>query len=459
MSGDNLMGPTLPAEGGSHRGCLRQLNRSLWADRRGASAIVLALSLSTILGAAGLAVDAGVWYNDKRTLQGIADLAAWTGGQTYATELQANTATATALTDGQNAAQALAAANGVRNGVNGVTVTINAPAASGPNAGVAGTFEVIVQKSESLFFSSQYLHSVTVTGRAVSGYQVSTTGSGSPGCVLALNTLTIDGGGKLDTSDTTTSGCGIDVNGTSTTAFTIQNGAQVNVDSLNVVGGTSTVNGSHLTVNDGSAYNIQSGGSATPDPYANITLANAESGANATGCTAAANVVSTGAYSCGYYNNGLAITSSTTLNPGVYVVSGGNFSVGSGAKVSATSGVTIVLTGGANVDIDSGAELDISAPTTGPTAGLIFYGDPASTGTMNFSDGSRVNANGAYYFPASTVNFASGSSATVYCAQLIGYNINFSNGAAYSLNNTNCATYGVQQIGGVTTTTTLKMLE
>jgi Flp pilus assembly protein TadG len=431
----------------------RRPTGSFWQDRSGASAIVLALSLSAVLGSAGLAVDAGIWYKDKRTLQGVADLAAWTGAQTYASELATNnSATAAAQTDGQNAAQAVAAANGVSTGANGVRVTINAPAASGPNAGVAGTFEVIVQKSENLFFSSSYLHSVTVKARAVSQYQVTTTGTGLPACVLAMNNLVIDGGGKLTT--TSTSGCSVDVNGTSSSAFTVQNGAHATLDALNVVGGTLTVNGSHLSVPP--AYEVQSGGTTTADPYAGLTLASAESGANASGCTAK---LSKGAYSCGYYPHGLEITSSTTLNPGVYVVSGGNFAVDSGAKVTATSGVTIVLTGGANVDINSGGELDITAMTTGPTAGLIFYGDPASTGIMNFSDGSRVNANGAYYFPNSTVNFASGSSATVYCAQLIGYNINFSDGANYGLDNSNCATYGVKQAGGTTTTTAVKMVE
>ncbi|HEY2050785.1 MAG TPA: pilus assembly protein TadG-related protein [Caulobacteraceae bacterium] len=469
MSSDNLTNVTLPVESGSTSAGRRSSIRALWKDRRGVSAVVLALSLSSILGTAGLAVDAGVWYNDKRTLQGVADLAAWSAAQTYGTDVQNNIAAAAAITDAQNAAQAVATANGVH----GVTVAVNSPAASGPNTGVAGTFEVILRKPESLFFSSQYLKSLTVAARAVSEYTTTTTGSGSPGCILALNTLEIDHGAKVTSANLTTSGCGIDVNGAekgpSTYAFTVDSGAQVTVDSLNVVGGTSA-NSNQLTV---TGSDVQSGGKVTPDPYAGITLANVESAAPGPTCPASTNPTSVSGttsnsaspttISPGYYCGGLSISGDVTLSPGVYVVSGGTFNVGDGATATATSGVTIILTGNATVDIDSGGELDITAPTTGPTAGLAFYGDPANTGTMTFSDGSKVNANGAFYFPAATVSFASGSdntsNAVINCAQLVGYNIILFPGGKYTLTDNNCQTYGVSQIGGTVLTNAIKMAE
>ena len=49
---------------------------TLAGDRSGATAVVIGLTMTVLLGFVGLAVDAGVWYADRRSAQGAADSAA-----------------------------------------------------------------------------------------------------------------------------------------------------------------------------------------------------------------------------------------------------------------------------------------------------------------------------------------------------------------------------------------------
>lgn len=430
-------------------------------DRRGVSAIVLGLSLSTTLGFAGLAVDTGVWYNDKRSVQSVADLAAWTAAQTYYTEVKAGTASATAITDAQNAANAIASANGLAPGSGSSALTMNSPPQSGPNKGTAGDFEVIVSKPESLFFSSAFLHSLTVTGRAVAGGATTTTttsaGSGPPGCILSLTNISLSNGVTVNAPN-----CAVDANGSTSSALSVIGGATLNADGISVVGSITQNNGGVIT---DSGQKV-TGGAAVADPYASYTIAGAEAGMNMTCPNNTATTYSTWsatAYTLkpGVYCGGISVSNGVSVNfsPGIYIIDGGTFSLESGTN-TATGGVTIVLTGNATFAIGNGATFAITAPSSGPTAGLAFFGDPKNTTTANFNGGTALTVNGAMYFPGQTVDFSNGSSNNAACTQLDAYNIVFTGGTNFSAN---CTGYGTQQIGGssttTTTTTTVVMLE
>src|SRR5438067_12217271 len=97
--------------------------RALGTDRGGATAVLLALSLSSVIGIAGLGTEAANWYMSKRTMQGAADAAAYTAATAKAS--------GEAITDIRNAANSVAASYGLVNGTGGVTITINSPPASG----------------------------------------------------------------------------------------------------------------------------------------------------------------------------------------------------------------------------------------------------------------------------------------------------------------------------------------
>jgi hypothetical protein len=68
------------------------------------------------------------------------------------------------------------------------------------------------------------------------------------------------------------------------------------------------------------------------------------------------------------------------LDPGIYYLDQGSFTVNGGATITGT-GVTLVFTSStgsnyATANINGGATVSLTAPTSGPLAGIAFYGDP-----------------------------------------------------------------------------------
>src|SRR6266481_1613416 len=96
---------------------------------------ILAAAMALILGLCGLAVDVGLLYTARRTMQTAADAAAVAG--------------ATALRDAQtvsSAARAAATLNGFTNDSNNVSVAVNNPPSGGTYAGNASYVEVVVSQ-------------------------------------------------------------------------------------------------------------------------------------------------------------------------------------------------------------------------------------------------------------------------------------------------------------------------
>ena len=108
----------------------------------------------------------------------------------------------------------------------------------------------------------------------------------------------------------------------------------------------------------------------------------------------------------GIYNNGIAMGNGAVVSmaSGEYIVDGGTFSVQGGVTFSGT-GVTIVLgkgtSGYATLDIGNGANLTLSAPTSGATAGLLFFQDPTAptSGTNYFRGGANEIIDWSVVFP------------------------------------------------------------
>src|SRR5215469_16464494 len=95
----------------------RQLLRKTLRDRKGAISIVTALSLTAVLGFAGLGTEASYWYVTQRTMQGAADSAAFAAESAVLKGEIFASGTPTA------AAKAIAAQYGFTDGSNGVTVS------------------------------------------------------------------------------------------------------------------------------------------------------------------------------------------------------------------------------------------------------------------------------------------------------------------------------------------------
>ncbi len=422
--------------------------RRLRGDETGVTAVVIGLCMTVLMGAAGLAVDIGLWYSDKRAAQGAVDSAAYSAAVDYAAGDTAANVTATA--------KAITAQYGMTDGSGGVTVTVNQPPKSGPNTATAGAVEVILNKTETLFFAGFFMNSAAIAARAVA---VSSVSASSSTCgVLALDNgqatgattagIDISNGATLDLSQ-----CGVMVNATGADALYLTGGAQLKAKTVTVGGNYAITNGASMTVSGSTTTNAP----ATSNPYSSVSVPS-PSGCTATGASYGGGGKFT--ISPGTYCSGISIANgaTVTMNPGVYIVNGGTFSLQGGATVNATGGVTIVLTGSGNnyatVNIANGTTLNLTAPSSGPTSGMAFFQDPnaprttSSNATDTFAGGTTLNITGALYFPNQSVNFSNGSSNGSSCLQLIAWQVAYTGGSKFG---GNCANAGLKPFGGTTT--------
>ncbi len=410
-------------------------------DESGATAVVVAVTLTALMGFAGMAIDVGHWYGDRRLAQSAADAAAYSAAIDSASG--DTTAGVTA------AAKAITAQYGLTNGSNGVTVAVNNPPTAGSYTATAGAWEVGITKTESLFFTTFFMSSASVKARSVAV-------AGSTGgkyCVQALDpstsvtTVSASNGITIDAT-----ACGLAVNGGNSAALSIIGGASIKDKYTSVVGGTSMNNGGSLTSTNTPDHN------SNADPYAAVavpapgtcTYTNANYSSGGTTPT-----INPGTYCGAAGTNSLNVSNgvSVTMNPGVYIINGGTLNLQSG-PINATGGVTIVLTGSgsnyATANIGNGVALNLTAPTTGTTAGLAIFQDPnaPSTGTNTFAGGATWNINGALYFPHQSVVLNNGVTNNGSCTQLIAWHITFAGGMKFT--NT-CGGTGTKGIGAAAT--------
>src|SRR5512146_1172024 len=156
---------------------LAQLAARAARDPSGTISVMAAISLTAIIGFAGLGTEASYWYVQKRHMQSAADSASFTA----VADMKAGDTFASGKPTA--AAKAIAAQYGFVDGTSGVTVTVNNPPSSGPNAALASAVEVIISQPQQRLFTSLFMSSnPTIGGRAVSALN-----GGGPPCVLALN--------------------------------------------------------------------------------------------------------------------------------------------------------------------------------------------------------------------------------------------------------------------------------
>jgi len=415
------VGPiTAALEGG------RDFAHSLFRDRRGATAIVLAISMTGILGLAGLATEAAGWYKTKRAMQAAADASAFSAvvGQNSGGSITTE-------------ARSVAAKYKFVNGTGGVTVTVNQPPKSGSYTTSASAVEVIVAQPQSLAFASLFLaSSPTVTARAVA------TSSGSGGsCIQSLDKSNGIGIDLLGSASINASGCSVHDNATGSGSMLVSTAASITADTIST-GGTIANLG---TVTPTKAASAVSNASAATDAYAGVAMPTPSAG----GCSFNGYVAPTQSnplfpmatqLSPGTYCSGMDFPNGSMVNlqAGTYFVEAGSFHVENGATVTSDSaGVTIVLTnssGGpsyASLNVDAGASLQISAPTTGSTKGIAIFGDRGTPtgqeadlgGSVAGDSGGTVLVSGAVYLPTQQLYYGGTSTNSSTCMAIVAYDI------------------------------------
>jgi len=399
-------------------------------DRRGAVAPTTALSLVAVLGFAGLGIDVGYGYLQRRSAQHAADSAAFSG--------------AVALNQGTTDAAAQARAVAARYGFEPAKVTVNLPPVSGPNAGQAGAVEVLVERPGRRFFSAL----LGAGGGVIRARAVGKVGRDGDACVLALHATASAAAQESGTADVVLNGCSLFANSSSQSALELKGGARLTAKSVGLVGGYSLSSNSVANIAEG----IATGQSAISDPYANV-----EPPPYGSQCDGGGDLP-TGEYGRidgqpTVWCNGIRINNGSVvkLRPGVHILDRGALTVNGGATLTG-DGVTIILTSrtGSNyatLGINGGAYVQLSAPTSGPYSGLAIFQDRRAPSGINntLNGGSTQDIQGAIYFPTQKVSFTGGASATTGCTQLLASEISFTGNSRLGLN---CQGRGVRSIGG-----------
>lgn len=395
-------------------------------DERGNVAILFAFSLPLIIASAGFGVEVGYWYYRSLNLQAAADAAA------YAAALEKLSGSDAAKVEA--AAVSVAAQN--RFEADTGTASVYSPPSTGPNAGKNGA-EVVLNQTLPRFFSGVFDDSDLVVSRRA----VAVTSVDSKACILALDpsaprTVLVSGNASVKLT-----GCSVMSNSVADDAIRTQGSATMNVDCLISAGGVDLAAGSVTTTKCAAPVT-----KASPayDPFANLAAP------SASGQCAPSNG---GTLQPGVYCSGLSLNGTVKLKPGVYVITNGEFRINANANVSG-SDVTIYLAGSARVTINGTAKVQLSAPTTGPYAGVLFFGDrTAADGTNKFNGTADSLLTGALYFPRQKVEFLGNFSGAGGCTRLVAKSIEWSGSTAISQD---CSSLGLRDIPA---TQTVKLAE
>lgn len=442
--------------------------KKIFKDRRGNALVIAGAALPLVIGAAGLATDTIQWAVWKRQIQRAADSAALAGvhavveGQTVDT--YTNQTCPTNPTSSSPVAWDLKTNNHVIFGNSGTKCTVENSPTSGAYASDPNAVKVTLSVQKKLGFSSLFLSTApTVTASATA-----TVVAFGHYCVISLEPTTATGL-TYQGNSTVNLGCGMATNSRGSTAVNGGGSASVTASPIAAVGG----------IPDSGVYAsgtlLEPYSSPQTDPFASINppasttypsgnCPNFRVNANTTKTSLTANTdyKSSSSWPSNYYcMSSMTLNGNVTLPSGVYVIDGGDFSVGSQANVTC-NGCTFVLTNRStsstatigSVNMNGGATINMSDSQSGTYAGMLFYQDRRATLTNGAGQSNLINGNssssfqGAFYFPSTQVTFNGTSGMQTNCVQMVGRQITFSGNTA--INNT-CPSGGPERTFDATT--------
>jgi Flp pilus assembly protein TadG len=373
-------------------------------DRRGAAAVLFALTLPMLIGGLGLGFEVSNWYMTERGMQNAADAgalaAAINGGSNFDVE-----------------AKAVAARYGFTDGVNNASVTVRGPP-NGTGAACPG--------------GGNTCYSVTVSGKVplylspVVGYAGNGQGQQNLGataiaalattqrayCILALGANGVEGITSNGAPQADLSGCNIKSNTTATCS-----GSDLNADVGDTVG-----------ANNGCGVKRASGLLPTPDPFSGVasnippdTCPGSVYPQELPGPLPASNLWTGSQNLSGNFQvcGDLKLTSNVTINAAsgaVLVIQNGRLDTnGHSFQTANGSTLTVVFSGtigGTQVHAPVGTgTISIVAPTTGPWSGFALYQDPKLTSGPGMDitlSSAEWDISGIIYIPHSRFTFSGG---------------------------------------------------
>ena len=356
----------------------------LWRDRMGGVLIYAAIAAPVLIGAAGLSVDVGMWYANKRLVQSAVDSAALAG----ALELRRSEGDATSIV---NAVHADASINGFST-ADGDRIDVDLT--DSPKVAVTITRTVPGLLSQVVFTET-----TNVRARAVAQADV------NDSCIWSLNSgasgaVTISGSANVEL------GCGVIANSSDAEGIDENGSGCLTATEIKIVGGTGgdCVNPTAVT-----------GIAPVDDPLAALqapSYTSCTGGAPPTVLGGGADYTLNPGVYCGDIN---IVTSGTvTFSPGLYVLDGVGLTI-NGASTVFGDGVSFYLSQNGNLNnnitIAGGATVILSAPSDGPLPGILFYHDRNGSGniTHTLTGGANMQLNGIIYFPTTDLVFTGGA--------------------------------------------------
>ena len=374
---------------------------------RGQALIVIALALVGLAGIAGLVIDGGNIFLDRRKAQNAADSAA----------LASALVRIRGEGDWVGTAMKSAAENGYTNDGVENSVQVFSPPIDGPQVGNVEYIQVIIRSNVKTFLMrvvgmKQYTNLVDavartksaelkplVNGIALVSLAPESNCSTNKGFWLHGNVrFDITGGGVFINSNN--KNCALIQNGSS--GITVKGG-----DGIFVVGGARVEKPQLFAP----SITVGVGAAAYPPFFMPTVTCDGEAQVNANGTS-----MSPGTWDEEFPPKGV-----TELESGVYCLSGGMKLNG---PLTGSGVLLFVQSGG--VQIDPSANLQISAPTTGDNAGLLIF-LPMDNDSNVVINGSQSSFTGTILAPASPILIKGGASQT-FNSQIIGYTINADGG-------------------------------
>ncbi|MDE2383840.1 MAG: hypothetical protein KGO53_04410 [Alphaproteobacteria bacterium] len=404
-------------------------------NERGNIAILSAIVMPLLIGAVGFGTEVAYWYHEDDQLQQTADRSAFAAG----IELRAGSSSSAI----NAAALNVAAANGFipstsptqpasgpspSTGGGQDTLTVDIPPVTGAYVGNPNAVQVIIQKFVPLTFSSLFLSApVAETLRSVALIQTA-----SNACVLALSTTAsqaVSVGGNAAISLT---GCNVDSNSVAGDSIKTYGSSSLKADCILTVGGVDLAAGSTSTVCANPIVDTP----PVADPLAGLQIPTSST----TWMNSSGSILQPGVYP-----NGLNLTGTKVLQPGVYIITGGSFNVGANANITG-SGVTFYIANGVNVSMNANGYVNLSAPTSGPYSGVLFFGARDGTGSVTLNGTASSLLTGTIYFPNQNISYNGNFSGNGGCTHVVASTVSWSGSAAISQN---CTAYGMSNIPSV----------
>ena len=378
----------------------------LWRDRLGGVFVYAAIAAPVLIGTAGLSVDIGLWYANKRLVQSAVDSAALAGALEYRRSNGNDTAIA-------NVVNAEALLNGYST-AGGDIILIDTIA--GPRIEVTITRNVPGLLGQLLFTQT-----TNVQARAVARADVndSCIWSLNPNAEKAINTV-----GAAEVS----LGCGMLANSDHPNAIWKEGSGCLSASEFKTAGGYNEV------LNSGCPLDPVPETSVPPadDPLASLPSP------SYTSCTGspnpALNLGGSANYtiSAGVHCKHISITTTgtVTFGPGTHIFDGAKLKIQGTANVAGTE-LTLYFSEntGTNggIDVTGSGSVTLSAPTSGMYAGILVYQDRATTAdvTHKLAGGSTMQLDGIIYAPTTDVEFTGGSSSTSSSVMIIADEVDF----------------------------------